>query len=220
MDMFLNIFQIFISALVVGFSGAVVPGPMFTLVVSRTAQKGFWASFFIVIGHAIVELIILLLFLAGILKYLNNSIIIKVIGITGGIALLYLAFDLIYPALKNKIKINLNKENADNKNNKKNKSFSVLQGMFVSIINPYWYVWWVTIGAAFLLKSIKYGITAISFFYIGHISSDFIWYLFIGFLISKGRKFISQKIYKIIIISCGVFLIYLGIKFIIDFIKR
>jgi threonine/homoserine/homoserine lactone efflux protein len=218
-----NIFeisQIFLGALIVGFSGAVVPGPMFTMVVTSVAKNGFKASVFIVIGHALTELIILILFLAGILKYLNNEIVIKVIGITGGAALLYLSFDLIYSVLKNKIKISFKKENSNKKEYNKNSGFSFFQGMFVSVINPYWYIWWVTVGAAFLLKSIRLGISGVSFFYIGHISSDFIWYLIIGFLVSKGRKFLNEKVYKTIIILCGIFLLYSGIKFIIDFIKR
>ncbi|MDD5659099.1 MAG: LysE family transporter [Actinomycetota bacterium] len=218
--MLFNIFQIFIGALIVGFSGAVTPGPMFTLVISRTAQKGFWASFFIVSGHAIMELMVLMLFLAGIIKYLNNNMIIKIIGVAGGTVLLFLSFELLYSTFKNKTKVDLNKKDMNVKLDKDNKSHSVFQGMFVSIINPYWYVWWVTVGSAFLIKSMKYGITGVSSFYIGHIFSDFIWYLFIGFLVSKGRKFISKKIYKAIMISCGIFLLYLGIKFIMDFIKR
>ncbi|MCL5772085.1 MAG: LysE family translocator [Actinobacteria bacterium] len=220
MNNIFEISQIFLSSLIVGFSGAIVPGPMFTMVVTNVAKNGFNASVFIVIGHALTELIILILFLAGILKYLNNEIVIKVIGITGGVALLYLSFDLIYSVLKNKIKISFKKENPDKKEYNKNTGFSFLQGMFVSVINPYWYIWWVTVGAAFLLKSIKYKIFGVSFFYIGHISSDFIWYLIIGFLVSKGRKFLNEKVYKTIIILCGIFLLYSGIKFIIDFIKR
>ncbi|MHB1253119.1 MAG: LysE family transporter [Candidatus Humimicrobiaceae bacterium] len=211
---------IFLSALMVGFSGAIVPGPMFTMIITNSASKGFRSAVFTILGHAFIELIILILFLAGLLKYLNNVIVIKIIGIAGGAALLYLAYDLINSSLRNKLKIDYNKDDKGKNKSKINVNSPFFQGMFVSAINPYWYVWWVTVGAAFLINSIKYGTLGISLFYIGHISSDFIWYLIIGFLVSKGRKYFNGKVYKIIFILCGLFLIYLGIKFIIDFIKR
>ena len=222
MSSYFELLQIFFGALIVGFSGALVPGPMFTLVITRVAQKGFAASVFIVIGHALTELLVLILFAFGILKYLNNEIVIKVIGIAGGIALLLFAADLFYSVFKRKVILDL-KTNPNEKtdlNKGKNAAAGIFQGMIVSLINPYWYVWWVTIGAAFLIKSLKYKFTGSILFYIGHISSDFIWYLALGFILSKSKKFFSQKVYRIILIICGVFLIYLGIKFIVDFSLR
>ena len=73
-----------------------------------------------------------------------------------------------------------------------------------------------TIGAAFMIRSVKFEIVGVSSFFVGHISADFIWYLFIGFLISTGRKFFNQKVYNGILIACSVFLFYLGVRFIID----
>ena len=217
---FAEISLIFISALMVGFSGAIVPGPMFTVVITNSTTKGFRSVVYTVLGHAFIELIILILFLAGLLQYLNNPIVIKIIGIAGGAALLYLAYDLINSSLRNKLKIDCSQEDKERNKSKINMSSPFFQGILVSAVNPYWYVWWVTIGAAFLINSIKYGPLGVCFFYIGHISSDFIWYLVIGFLISKGRKYFNRKVYKIIFILCGLFLIYLGVKFIIDFIIR
>jgi len=229
----MGILQLFFSAMVVGFSGAIVPGPMFTLVVAKVSQKGFISSVFIVLGHAIAELIVLTLFLFGLVKYLNNELIVRIIGVTGGVMLIGLSFNLIYSNIKNKLNLSLDVDKKDpilNKNNlekvnnnfriSKNNNVALLQGIFVSMINPYWYIWWITIGASFFLKSIEYGKVGSFFFFSGHISSDFIWYLFIGFIISKGKKILNQKFYKIIIFICGVFLFYLGVKFIIDFIGR
>jgi threonine/homoserine/homoserine lactone efflux protein len=216
----MEISLIFLSALLVGFSGAIVPGPMFTMIIANSASKGFRSAVFTIIGHAFVELIILILFLTGLFKYLNNAIAIKIIGISGGAALLYLAYDLINSSLRNKFKFESNNEGLNKNESKKNTNTPFLQGMFVSVINPYWYLWWITIGASFLIKSSKYGALGVSLFYIGHISSDFIWYMIIGILVSRGRKYFNRKLYKIIFILCGIFLIYLGIKFIIDFTKK
>jgi len=216
----LELTQLFFSAMIVGFSGALVPGPMFTMVITRVAQKGFWASVFIVIGHSIAELAVVVIFLFGLIKYLQNEIIIKVIGILGGIGLLYLAYDMISTSIKNKVKIEFTLQKNEKDSKSKKNLFILFQGFLISLINPYWYLWWVTIGAAFLLKSTKFGSFGTFIFYGGHISSDFVWYLFIGFVLSKGKKRINQKAYRILFFLCGLFLVYLGIKFIIDFIVK
>lgn len=220
MNTSLELVQLFFGAMIVCFSGAIVPGPMFTLVVTRTAQKGFVSSFLITAGHALAEILVIIIFLFGLINYMKNELIIKIIGLLGGIGLLYMAYDMIYKAVKNKIQIDFNTGSEKKISNSKSNAAVFFQGFLISLVNPYWYVWWITIGAAFLLKSLALGYPGIFVFFIGHISSDFIWYLFIGFLISAGKKIISKKIYRIIFIICGVFLVYLGIKFIIDFIVK
>jgi threonine/homoserine/homoserine lactone efflux protein len=211
-----NIFQIFIGSMMVAFSGALVPGPMLTLVISSVAEKGFWTSFFIVVGHSLLELAIVLSFFLGALKYLENPFIVKIIGILGGLFLLYLGIDIIISIFRKKYVIDFKSIVKKRTITGKSTGIVILKGILISLVNPYWYIWWITIGAAFIIKSVEFNIPGISSFYLGHISADFIWFLFIGLLINTGRKFFNQKIYNGILAACSVFLFYLGIRFIID----
>jgi threonine/homoserine/homoserine lactone efflux protein len=209
--------EIFVSAMIVGFSGAIVPGPMFVVVLTQTSYKGIWASFFISLGHAILELLILILFFIGILRLADNPVFVRTIGIVGGLALFYIAFDMLYKNLKKKVVIDM--KNSDTVVlHKKSNLFNIFQGAFTSLANPYWFIWWLTIGSAFLIKSKALGYPGIASFYFGHISADFIWYMFVGAVVSKGKRFLSVKVYRILMYLCSLFLIYLGIRFIIDFI--
>ncbi|MGM0366141.1 MAG: LysE family transporter [Actinomycetota bacterium] len=210
--------EIFVGAMVVGFSGALVPGPMLTLTISSVAQKGFWASFYISLGHSVLELLLILSFFMGILKLLDNQLLMKIIGILGGLFLLYLGGNLIYSVFKKKISIDLSRPKGKINPEKYYSANFMLKGAMVSLINPYWYIWWVSIGAAFMIRSVKFNIAGVSSFFLGHISADFIWFMFIGFLVNSGRRFLNQKVYRIILVLCAAFLIYLGIKFIIDFV--
>ncbi|OPL17507.1 MAG: hypothetical protein AVO38_00545 [delta proteobacterium ML8_D] len=211
-----DIFQIFFGSMVVAFSGALVPGPMLTLVISSVAKKGFWISFFIVLGHALLELIVVIFFFLGILKFLDNPLITKIISILGGTFLLYMGIDIIVSIFKKKFTLDFKSALKKKTITGKSGGTAILKGVIISLVNPYWFIWWLSIGAAFLLKSVEFNLTGISFFYIGHISADFIWYLSIGFLISSGRRFFNQKIYNSILIACSIFLFYLGIKFIVE----
>ena len=211
-----EVYQIFIVSMVVAFSGALVPGPMLTLVISSVARKGFWTSFFIVVGHSLLELVVVISFSLGILKYLDNPLITKIIGILGGVFLLYIGIDIIISIFKNKYTIDFKSMQKQKTITGKSTGTVILKGILISLVNPYWYIWWISIGAAFLVKSVEFNTLGISSFYIGHISADFIWYLFIGFLVNTGRRFFNQKIYNGILIACSIFLFYLGIRFIIE----
>jgi threonine/homoserine/homoserine lactone efflux protein len=213
-----EIIQIFFGSLIVAFSGALMPGPMLTLVIASVAQKGFWTAVFIVIGHSILELLIVISFYLGVLKYLDNPLVIEIISIVGGVFLIYMAVSIIVSIARKKIKLDLDARTAAKNLGTKNTFIITGKGILISLANPYWYVWWLTIGATFMIKSVQHSFRGVAFFYTGHILADFIWYLFVGFLISTGRRFFNQKIYIGILIACSLFLLYLGVRFIVDFI--
>ena len=213
-----EIIQIFFGSLIVAFSGALMPGPMLTLVIASVAQKGFWTSVFIVIGHSILELLIVISFYLGVLKYLDNPLVIKIISIVGGAFLVYMAVSIIVSIARKKIKLDMDAKSIAKNLGTKNTFIITGKGILISLSNPYWYVWWLTIGATFMVKSVQHSFGGVAFFYTGHILADFIWYLFVGFLVSTGRRFFNQKIYIGILIVCSLFLLYLGVRFIVDFI--
>lgn len=211
-----EMYEIFFGAMIVAFSGALVPGPMLTLVISSVAEKGFWTSFFIVVGHALLELAVVAAFFLGLLKYLENPLVSRIIGILGGVFLFYMGIDILVSVFRKKYEIDFKSVLKERTMNTRSTGIIVLKGILVSLMNPYWFIWWISIGAAFIIKSVEFNTAGVTSFFLGHISADFIWYLFIGFLISTGRKFFNQKIYNGILIACSLFLFYLGIRFILD----
>ncbi len=214
-----EITQIFFGSLMVAFTGALMPGPMFTLVITSVAQKGFWTAVFIVVGHSILELAIVISFYLGILKYLDDPTVVKVISILGGVFLLYMSISIIVSVLRKKIKLDLDTKKLGQNLGTKNTFIIMGKGILISLANPYWYVWWITIGATFMIQSVALSFSGVSAFYVGHILADFIWYVLVGFLVSTGRRFLNQKVYIGILLACSAFLLYLGIKFIVDFLN-
>ena len=188
-----EVIQIFFGSLIVAFSGALMPGPMLTLVIASVAQKGFWTSVFIVIGHSILELLIVISFYLGVLKYLDNPLVIKIISIVGGAFLIYMAVSIIVSIARKKIKLDLDAKSIAKNLGTKNTFIITGKGILISLANPYWYVWWLTIGATFMIKSVQHSFGGVAFFYTGHILADFIWYLFVGFLVSTAEGFLLKK---------------------------
>ncbi|MBI4733666.1 MAG: LysE family transporter, partial [Rubrobacteridae bacterium] len=149
-------------------------------------------------------------FFFGLNVVLKNPVVIRVIGVLGGSFLLWMSYGMIFDAYRGKISL-------DFKPNNESISFGpFLQGIVASISNPYWTLWWATIGASFVLRAIRDGYLALGSFYTGHILGDFAWYSLIAFIVVGGKQFITDRIYRGVIIACGVFLAFLGSTFILD----
>lgn len=118
---------------------------------------------------------------------LQSDFIQLIIALIGGALLIYMGLDMIICAVKNKVKIDINQEQANNGN-------MILSGFLLSAINPCFLIWWAIIGLGFLLEAYKaYGTRGVILFYIGHVSTDFIWYGFIGLLIGTTKKSLTKK---------------------------
>jgi threonine/homoserine/homoserine lactone efflux protein len=72
----------------------------------------------------------------------------------------------------------------------------VIDGILTSASNPYWSLWWATIGLGYLLLSRGQGWRGVLAFFSGHILSDAAWYLFVGAGISAGRRWFTDRVYR------------------------
>jgi threonine/homoserine/homoserine lactone efflux protein len=89
-----------------------------------------------------------------------------------------------------------------------------VSGIIGSISNPYWTIWWATIGLGYLVSSFKFGMLGVAVFFIGHILADLFWYSLISFSVARGKRFIGDRGYKALFYMCGIFLILFGLWFI------
>ena len=88
----------------------------------------------------------------------------------------------------------------------------VVAGALVSMGNPYWWIWWVTVGAAFLLR---FDITlarwpALAAFFLGHELGDLGWYSAVSILLHLGRRKIPRGLTTGILSVCGAAIIGFG----------
>jgi len=199
--------MIFLSALAVAFSGAMMPGPLLTYTIRQSLNSGPHSGFIIIAGHAVLEIILIALIFMGFDIILQSNSAQISIGIIGGLLLIYMGSDMIFSSLKNKIKIELD-------NNKSSASNMLLSGIVISAANPYFLLWWVIIGLGFLIQAYKsFGTAGVFVFYIGHILADFIWYGLISIIVGTTRKFIKENLYRIVIVVLGCLLIFFGGSF-------
>lgn len=200
-------FVIFLTALTLAFSGAMMPGPLLTYTIRQSLSNGPLSGFIIITGHAVLELILIALIFLGFDIILQSHAAQISIGIIGGLLLTYMGSDMILNSLKNKIKINLDNHKSRGRN-------MLLSGIVISAANPYFLLWWAIIGLGFLLEAYQaLGTAGIIVFYMGHILADFIWYGLISIIVGTTRKFIKENLYRVIIIILGCLLIFFGLRF-------
>ena len=200
------LFTLFTTSFVIALSGALMPGPMFTYTISESAKNGIWVGPFLILGHALLEFALLILLVLGFGTILTKDITFAVIGSIGSLIMFYMAFDMFKSLPKLNLESDLNTVDKIYKN-------PVVAGIVISLSNPYWSIWWATIGFGYVTFSLKSGYAGLVAFFLGHILADFIWYFFISIGVSKGRSFISNKMYKIVIAICAAALIYFASVF-------
>ncbi|MFX1328573.1 MAG: LysE family transporter [Promethearchaeota archaeon] len=210
--------EIFLISFIVALTGALSPGPVLTFTIYKSFKsKNPYSGLFIVMGHALLEFLLILLLLLGASFFFQNSIFLISIGIIGSICLMIFGFFTIRDVYKKQYEVNFNLENENMKGFKGN---SFLGGIFYSITNPYWEFWWAVTGLTIMIRlnvSFRNPLGLLLFF-LGHELGDFVWYVPISLFIYMGGKTLNPKIYKYVLIGCGGFMIIFGIYLILNLI--
>lgn len=207
----MDIAALFTTAFVVGLSGAMMPGPLLTLTLVATAERGFKAGPQMVLGHAILELSLLAALLAGAVNFLLRPASTTIIALAGGAFLIYLGFSMISDVWTGKLHAIDTPANGNGAGPVT--MHPVISGLLVSVSNPFWTIWWATIGLSYLTLSLKSGLIGVGAFFSGHILSDLLWYSLIALAVSKGKGLLSPRIYQGLLTGCGFFMLGMGVYF-------
>ena len=197
-----------LTAFVVGFSGAIVPGPMLTVSITESFRNGCKAGISVVFGHVIAETAMVVLLALGLSQVIGLKGPFVVIGMIGGAFLLFMGVNLIRSARRG-----ISLETTAPKG--RLTYGPVSGGLVTSISNPYFFMWWFAIGGTFVFEGLKLaGLVGLAAFLLGHWTSDFSWYGFVSVCVDKGSVIMGPKAYRFILLACGAFLALLGTGFV------
>ena len=204
--MIVEFFTLLSLGLLVGFSGAIIPGPLLAFTVFDTSRKKKITGPKIILGHAVWESIIILIILLGFGGLITQYM--KVIYVLGGIALAVIGASMIRSKGK---EINMEKSRV-------NSSFA--GGVFYTAFNPTQPVWWATGGLALLLTGLEMmsavGVVVVT---AGHWLSDLVYYSFVSFAVKRNERHIVPH-QKIVAMVLGAFMILLGGYFLIQSVQQ
>ena len=204
-----NILEFALIVIIISASGVMSPGPLFAANITHGLKNGTKAGIKIAIGHSLVEFPLVILLGIGILSMEVFPEFRTIISILGAITLFVFAF------LQIKTILNKNK-----KISTKLKQGPIITGVLLSGLNPFFIIWWLTIGLKLISDAMAiWAFAGILIVFVLHIWMDFVWLGATAFLISKSKKIISNTNYKIIVLALSAILIYFGITFLVDVIS-
>jgi threonine/homoserine/homoserine lactone efflux protein len=195
---------IFFSSFIIALSGAMMPGPLLTATISESSQRGFLAGPLLILGHGMLEIILLVALVLGLAPILLRDDVFAAVALSGGVILLWMAVGMFRTLPSLSLSLNPGSLKRDS---------LILNGVLLSIANPYWIIWWATIGFGYVIFSWRYGMAGIVFFFTGHILADLAWYSAVSAAVGKGRHLFSDKIYRGIIGTCAAVLVIFACYF-------
>ncbi len=193
------------GSFVIAFSGAVMPGPLLTVTITESSRRGATAGPLLILGHGLLEALMVTALLLGLGPFLRQESVAAGVGIIGAGVLVWMAAGLFrsIPSLS----VVKPREGAAPGGS------PVIAGALMSLANPYWTVWWATIGLAYLGACRHLGLAGVTAFFTGHVVGDLVWYAAVSWTFTRGRRFLSNTAYRVVTGVCGTALVFFAVWF-------
>ena len=192
-----------LEAVVISLSGVMAPGPITTVTVGKGSASPH-AGALIAVGHGIVEFPLMMLIYHGFGSLLNLPYVKAGIALVGGLFLVVMSLDM-FRGVK---RVDIGPDS--------NPHSPLVAGVLLTIANPYFLIWWATVGATLILRSAAFGVGAVLAFAICHWLCDFLWCYFLSALSFKGGQFFGRAFQKVVFAVCGVLLLLYGAGLVAD----
>jgi threonine/homoserine/homoserine lactone efflux protein len=179
------------------------PGPVTAITIGKGSKNPHTGAL-VSLGHGIVEFPLMFLIFLGFNSLIDIPYVREIIGITGGAFLFWMGIEMLRSLRIAEVKSKIEKRSP------------IIAGILLSLCNPYFIVWWATVGAALIMRSANFGFGWFGVFAIVHWMCDFVWLYFLSFISYKGGTFFGKRFQSGIFLLCSVFLFFLGGKFIWD----
>ena len=186
-----------LSVVAISLSGVMMPGPMFAVTLAKS-YKSQLAGIQIALGHALVEIPLMLLIYFGFAQFFEHILAQIIVSMLGGAMLIWLGIGMF------KARTAVIERGKDLPYN------SVVCGVVTSILNPYFLLWWATIGSKLIMNSLTFGITGFALLIPIHWLCDLVWLSFVSILVYRTHSLWNRKFQQGLFIACSLLLIGFG----------
>ena len=191
----------------IGLSGAMIPGPLLFYTLTKIMHGEKYVVVKVIGGHIIAEVVVVTLLIMGLSKVIASESIVSILSFSGGLVLFIMGFYTVISAKKMKF--------SDRKKVNFKSGGTLAGGLFFSVFNPGFPVWWASVGTTGILNAMNIGVGALTAFILGHWLSDWGWFAVVGVSAQKGISLISDRTFQISIRILGTLLALFGVYFVI-----
>ena len=193
-----NLWLFLLSAAGISLSGVMLPGPLTAATIAR-GYNDRNAGVVIGIGHGIVEIPIIALIYFGFASYIADPVVKMVTGLAGGLMLVVMGL-LIFFTFRKPLE-----------GSKVLRYGSLVTGIVMTGGNPYFLLWWATIGVALISGAVAFGIYGLVLFTIVHLSCDIAWEQVVSMTVFRTRHLWTPGVQKTVFSICAMALIGFGV---------
>ena len=192
---------ILISAFSISLAAALTPGPVIAVTLAKSYRSP-WAGFQVAIGGLVAEVPVILLIYFGFARFLQSTIIQLILGIAGGLMLIFLGMMLF------------RRRSTVFQYGKDLPVSAFRLGFLTALINPGMVIWWATVGALLISQISAYGINGLIWLILAIELPNFLWYSTASVLFHRYNNLWSSQVQSILIIIFSFVLAGFGIWFI------
>ena len=194
---------ILLSVVVISFSGVMMPGPMFAVTLAKS-YKSPWAGAQISLGHAVIEIPLILLIYFGFARFFQNNFVQLGLSVLGGGMIFWLGIAMF-------------RARTEVAQKSKDLPYSAfVAGILMSGLNPFFLLWWATIVSMLIMKFLIIGTIGLALFIIVHWLCDLAWLSFVSVLIYKTKSLWGKKFQEGVFIVCSLLLMGFGGWFLVS----
>ncbi len=192
------------TVVVTSLSGVMAPGPMFTMTLAKSL-KSPWAGVQVSLGHAVIEVPLILLIYFGVAQFFKNNIVQLVLSVLGGGMIVWMGVSLF------RARRELARKGKDTTYG------AFMAGILMSGLNPFFLVWWVTVGSLLLMSFLDAvgGWGGLPLFIIVHWLCDLVWLSLVSFTVYRTHSFWGERVQEWVFIVLSLALLYFGGQFIV-----
>ena len=176
-------------------------GTRLSAVTIHHGMRNSRAGVSVAIGHGIVEVPLLILIYYGVGALMQISGIQVSIGILGGGLMAWMGGTIVVSGgtVVSEGKLG---------------DSSVWAGVMLSAGNPYFLIWWATVGSSLVIRSVEYGLVGVLLFWICHWMCDLVWLWLLAFFANRASANFGGAFVRITSLISGSFLLIIGFRFI------
>jgi len=202
LDLSDNVWTFFWATVIISLTGVMTPGPVFAATVAK-GYKDERAGLKIALGHGLVEFPLMALIILSLGYVFTNDYVKLGIGIVAGALLIFMGVGMIR-----------SRKTIAEKGLEHVPQNAIVAGALTTSANPYFLLWWATVGAALIASAQYYGAVVVVIFAIVHWSCDLVWYSFAGFAVFRSKKLWTPVVHEIVFGVCGALMVGFGVYFI------
>ena len=195
-----------LSVAVISLSGVMMPGLMFGVTLVKSL-KSPWAGAKIALGHAVIEVPLTLVIYFGFARFFENTAVQLVLSLLGGGMIIWLGISMF-------------RARAEMVHGGKDLPYNAfVAGILTSAVNPFFWLWWATIGSMLVMKFFDFGIMGLAVFIVVHWLCDLVWLSFVSNLVYRTHSLWGSKFQEGLFVTGSLLLVGFGIWYTVSGVK-